>query len=107
MLFCFRLEEFQNFVGNFIVRRKRIEIGASQTSLKRYWLRSNGVGGSSGRRCRIGHAEIERRRLRGKGKAVTLLESRNVLKMFLAGFADFEKAGFQQGNAVREKLRER
>src|SRR5579863_7351253 len=102
MLFGFRLEKFQNFVGNFIVRGQGIEIGARGS-------RDGDLCFLVGRvlRIRIRLRIVERRRLDRESKTITLLEGSDVFDVFLASVANFEKIGFQQRNAIGKKFCQR
>jgi hypothetical protein len=102
VFFGFRLEEFQDLVGHFVVAGQRVEIraggGSYNSFLGRRFLRF--------RVClRLGI--IQWRRLRRKRKAIAFFEGRDVIQDFFARIADLEQICFQQGNAIREKFRQR
>ena len=91
MLFRFRLEELQDFIGHFIVGWKRIEVrprGPCSYSLF-------GLFFDNLRKRRRLH-KIKRRRLGGKREAIAVLEGGNVFQAFISRVADFQKVGFEE-----------
>ena len=108
MLFCFGLEKFQDFVGDVIVRGQGVEIGTCEAGLRRSGiLRCGREVADRLRSDGIGHAEIERRRLWRKRKAIAFLESGNIFAIFLTGVADLDEAGFEQRDAVGQEFCDR
>src|SRR5258708_2794999 len=51
--------------------------------------------------------KIQRRWFRRKRKAIAFLENGNVIENLFASVADFQEIGFQQGNSIRKKFRQR
>src|ERR1700726_2036207 len=101
MLFRFRMEKFQDLVRNLVVSGKRVEVGAGGRlflSLLRMLL--------NGLVCNALLSVVQGRRLDGKREAVALFESSDVFHRFLAGVADLQQIGFEDGNSVGEEFRE-
>src|SRR5437660_740487 len=99
VLFGFRLKEFENLVGNFIIGRQSIEVGAGGG----FFLGFGGMLLDS----LLGNALlaiVERRSLSGKREAVTLFERGDIFAVFLAGVADFQQVGFEDGDSVGEEF---
>src|SRR5262249_19354793 len=102
MLFGFRLEELENLVGHFVVRRKSVEVRASRSG---DWFAFQGRELSRGLRRRLG--KVERRRLSWKREAIPLFERSDVFNVLRTGVADFEEIGFQNGNAIGQEFGQR
>ena len=100
MLFGFRLEEFQNLAGHFVVHWQAVEVRPRHRGLRR--LRFGKLSGWLEFRLFV----VQPRWLRWKRKPIALLERSHVLEVFLAGIADLEQIGFKQRNCVREEFRQ-
>src|SRR4029077_6880555 len=70
VLFRLRLEEFKNFVRNFVVRRQRVKIRSRRRRDNRLLKFLSGE-----RLLGFRLRKVQRRRLRGKRKAIALLEN--------------------------------
>ena len=95
VFFGFRLEEFEDFGTYFVVRGQRIEIRTCESGLRDL------VGCWSYCRPLI---ESQRNWLDRESEAVALFEGGDVFNVFLAGVADFQQIGFQQGDTIGQEF---
>ena len=106
VFFGLRLEELENFVGDFVVCGKRVKVGTCLADVNGLCFLL--VGRQFLRHMRSArHAEIQWWRIWREREAIAVLKSGDVFDVFLAGVADFEQASFEQRDAVREELGER
>src|SRR6476660_6227876 len=88
ILIGFRLEELEDLRRYVVVLRKQIKIRAGWRWRLRISRRFRGIFDR--------WSVVERRRV-GESETIALLKCSNVFDNFVAGVADFEEVGFEQG----------